>query len=161
MAIYSVSSWGAEKMRSLIQAGPYFEGGIPPTALLYPESLIVARERSSFAQSNRSCQFIRVLRLRNSRNKYPIPDPHGHDLLSQDAWVEERIWGACPAICVLSRFSRIMYIIDFKAECEDVCSQCVKEENIREVTLRRSKRRNFALGVMMALGSSRGCLRHP
>ena len=49
----------------------------------------------------------------------------------------------------------------FKTECEDLFSQCVKEENVREVTLLRAKRRNFALGVMMALGSKPWVLATP
>ena len=55
-------------------------------------------------------------------------------------------------VCVLSRCFEEHVHNRFKTECEDIFSQCVMEENIREVTLRRSKRRNFALGVMMALG---------
>ncbi len=150
---YSVSSWGAEKMRSLIQAGPYFEEEYPPTALLYPESLD-RRTREEFVRAveqelsvctgSASPKFAKQISY--------SADPHGHNLLVRTHELKREFGEHVLAICVLSRLFEDHVHNHFKAECEDVCSQCVKEENIREVTLRRSKGRNFALGIMMALG---------
>lgn len=150
---YSINSWGAEKMRSLIHAGPFFKEELPPTALLYPNN-VDRRMREEFVHSveQELSVYAGSTSTKFAKQVSYAPDPHGHDLLIKTNGLKREFGDNVLLVCVLSRCFEEHVHNRFKAECEDIFSQCVMEENIREVTLRRSKRRNFALGVMMALG---------
>jgi hypothetical protein len=150
---YSVNEWGAEKLRALIQVGPYFREDLPPIVLLYPTTIHrKAREEFIHAieQELTICSASPAVKV--AKQVTYTPDPDGHDLLVKTSELKREYDGHALFICVLSRTFEDYVHNRFKAECEDLFSQCVRESNLVEVTIRRAKRRNFALGAMMALG---------
>lgn len=150
---YSIGSWGAEKMRSLMQAGPFFKEEVPPTVLLYPNNL----DRPTREEFVRSVEQELEVYAGSSGMKFSkqvayLPDANGHDLMIKTNTVKREFGEHVLLACILSRCFEGHVHNRFKAECEDAFSQCLAEGNVREVTLRHSKRRNLALGIMMALG---------
>jgi hypothetical protein len=149
----SVNEWGAEKLRALIQVGPYFREDFPPIVLLYP-STIQRKSREDFIRAVEQeltiCAAMPSVKV--TKQVAYTPDPDGRDLLLKTSELKREYEGHALFICVLSRGFEDYVHNRFKSECEDLFSQCVKEENLSEVSIRRAKRRNFALGVMMALG---------
>ena len=150
---YSASAWGAAKMKSLIQTGPYFQEDFPPTVLLYPDGMD-RRTREDFVRSvERELSVCTGAGSMTFTKQMPYtPDPNGLDLLVRTNEVKREYGTNALAVCILSRLLEDYVHNRFKVECEDLCSQCIKEENIREVVFRRAKRRNLALGIMMAVG---------
>ncbi len=150
---YSVNEWGAEKLRALMQVGPYFREDFPPIVLLFPTT-IHRKTREEFIRAIEQeltiCTALPSVRI--TKQAAYTADSDGHDLLVKTSELKREYDGHALFICVLSRGFEDYVHNRFKAECEDLFSQCVKEENLLEVTIRRAKRRNFALGVMMALG---------
>jgi hypothetical protein len=150
---YSVNEWGAEKLRALMQVGPYFREDFPPIVLLYPTT-IQRRAREEFIRAIEQeltiCTATPSVKI--TKQAAYTPDPDGHDLLVKTSELKREYDDHALFICVLSLGFEDYVHNRFKAECDDLFSQCVKEENLVEVTIRRAKRRNFALGAMMALG---------
>ena len=150
---YSVNEWGAEKLRALMQVGPYFREDFPPIVLLFPTT-IQRKTREEFIRAIEQeltiCTALPSVRI--TKQAAYTADSDGHDLLVKTSELKREYDGHALFICVLSRGFEDYVHNRFKAECEDLFSQCVKEENLVEVTIRRAKRRNFALGAMMALG---------
>lgn len=149
----SVSTWGAEKIRSLIQAGPFFQEEFPPCILLYPEQLD-RRTREGFVQAieKEMAIYTGADSMAVTEQLSYIADPNGHDLLAKTSKLKQEYGTHALIICILSGSFEDHVHNQFKIECEDLCSQCVKEENARNVIYLHSKRRNLVLGIMMALG---------
>jgi hypothetical protein len=150
---YSVNAWGAEKLRALMQVGPYFREDFPPIVLLYPTTLHRKTREEFIAAIEQELTISAALPgVKVTKQAAYTPDPDGHDLLVKTSEIKREYDGHALFICVLSRGFEEYVHNRFKAECDDLFSQCVKEENLQEVSIRRAKRRNFALGAMMALG---------
>jgi hypothetical protein len=150
----ALSLWAAEKMRALMHVGPYRRQEYPRFVFFYPDGLKRAtRERFAEAALQELAVWSGVGRAHFEKELGYSPDPHGHDLLVKAHELKWKYDHYVLIICILSSQLQEYVYNRFKIETEDVFSQCVREENLSDVTSRRAKRRNFALGVLMALGS--------
>lgn len=145
--------WAAEKMQALMHVGPHFREEFPPLALLYPDGLRRATvERFAEAAVKELVVWSGAGRAHFEKEMKYSPDPHGHDLFVKANDLKREYDHYVLIVCVLSRQLHEYAYNRFKIETEDVFSQCVREENLSDVTTSRAKRRNFALGMLMALG---------
>ncbi len=147
-----VNLWGAEKIRTLLQVGPYFSEELPPAVLLYPETLTRATRERFIHAVQQEVAVCGGAGLNFTKQIAYADDSNGHDLLVKTSELKRDHGAHALVVCILSRHLADYVHNRFKVECEDLYSQCVQEENVSEVTLRRAKRRNFALGIMMAMG---------
>jgi hypothetical protein len=150
---YTINAWGAAKTRALMQVGPYFQEEFPATILLYPTGLDRRiRERFTQAVERELTIYTGTSAVNVTKQIAYSPDPDGHDLLLRTNELKREHGEHALLLCILSDCFEDYVHNRFKAECNDLYSQCVMQQNVVEVTIRGAKRRNLALGIMMALG---------